>query len=485
MSVDIESRRAFLKTSGAAALGAVMGPESMAQDSQAQPSPAERYNIIVYLSDQFRPDFIKANGRNASTHTPNLDRLATYGTNFANAITNQPFCSPSRSVLLTSRYATETGVWRLGLVMNQSLPTLAGELRKAGYSTNFLGKWHLALEDPRLGGTSGAVTNPRDRGGFVDLWEAANAPENSTHPYEGTFWDRDNQPVSYKGEYRVDFLTDRAERFLRQSHDRPFFLFISQLEPHQQNDVNRPVAPHNAAERFSNPAVPQDVRAFPGTWQAYLPDYYGCVEAIDASVGRIRQVLEERDLADKTIFVFLSDHGCHFETRNISDKCSAHESSIRVPLVIDGPGFRGAQRVSQLVSLMDVAPTLLEAVQVSVPAGWRGRSLLPLLTNGVAREGWPDRQLVQISGTMTGRAIRTRDWTYCIADLSGDISQPAAATYHEYQMYDMQSDPEQLVNLAGRKEYRDKADELQKELVELMIAAGESRPVIVPAHLYP
>jgi arylsulfatase A-like enzyme len=489
MSQDVEGRRSFLKASIAASIAAAV-PSSM--DAQAKPAakaPSAKPNIILYLSDQFRADFIGANGGNSSTRTANLDRLALRGTNFAQAITNQPLCSPSRSVLLTSRYATETGVWRLGLPMDRSLPTLAEELRKAGYSANCIGKWHLALEDPKAGGTSGPVRNPEDRGGFLDLWEAANAPENSTHPYEGTFWDRDNQPISYKDEYRVDFLTDRAERFLRQKHDRPFLLFVSQLEPHPQNArINHPlgpVAPKGVAARFANSTVPHDVRAYPGTWQEYLPDYYGCVEAIDSSVGRIQRILKEEHLAENTIFVFLSDHGCHFETRNISDKCSAHESSIRVPLILDGPGFRNAQQIPELVGLIDLAPTLLEAAGVPVSSTWKGRSLLPLLRGAEARERWPNQQFIQISGTMTGRAIRTRDWTYCIADLSGDISKPAAATYHEYQMYDLRADPEEFINLAGRKEYRAKADELRGQLATLMVAAGEPEPVIVPAKLYP
>jgi arylsulfatase A-like enzyme len=392
MSGNITGRRSFLKASVAAAVAASI-PSAEAREKSSASGPAVKPNIVVFISDQFRPDFIGANGHNGTTHTPNLDSLANRGKNFTHAVTNQPFCSPSRSVIFTSRYATETGVWRLGLTLNPTLPTLAGELRKAGYSTNYVGKWHLALEDPKVGGTSGPVKNPADRGGFDDLWEAANAIENVTHPYQGAIWDRDNEPLEYKDEYRVDFLTDRAERFLRQKHDKPFFLVVSQLEPHQQNDLRRPVAPKGAAARFANPTVPPDVRSFPGSWQAYLPDYYGCVEAIDASVGRIRRILEEEHLADNTIFAFISDHGCHFETRNRADKCSAHNASIRVPLLIDGPGFRGGQQIPELVGLIDLAPTVLEAAGVPVPSSWKGRSLLPLVNEPQAAKPGPTSSL--------------------------------------------------------------------------------------------
>jgi len=479
MAIEMESRRAFLKGTMAAAVTA-----SIAATSEAQSAPATKPNIVLYLADQFRWDFVGANGCNGSTRTPNIDGLAARGKNFTQTVTNQPVCAPSRSVLFTSRYATETGVWRNGLELDKSLPTLAGELRKAGYSANLIGKWHLASENPAKGGSPGPV-KAQDRGGFLDLWEGANAIENTSHPYEGTIWDRDNEPITYKDEYRVDFLTDRAERFLRTKQDKPFFLFISQLEPHQQNDMHQPIAPHGAAARFANSTVPDDLRALPGTWQAQLPDYYGCIEAIDTSVGRVRRILEEEHLADNTIFVFMSDHGCHFMTRNQEYKRSTHNSSIRVPLIIDGPGFRGTQQIPELVGLIDLAPTLLEAAGMAVPPSWKGRSVLPLLNEPAARQNWPNQQLVQISESMTGRAIRTPDWTYCVADTSGDTKQPAARTYTEYQMYDQRSDPNELVNLAGRQEYRAKASELREQLKKLMVSAGETEPEIVEAKLYP
>lgn len=483
MSENNDSRRSFLKASMAAAMAAALPAAADAQRKQATDKSARQPNIILFLSDQFRWDFVGANGGNSSSPTPNINALAARGKNFTQAVTNQPLCAPARSVLLTSRYATETGVWRNSLGLNKDLPTLATELRKAGYSANLIGKWHLAPTSRAEGGDPGPV-KAEDRGGFLDLWEGANALEIVTHPYEGTIWDRDNQLISYKDQYRVDFLTDRAERFLRQKQDKPFLLFVSQLEPHQQNNLHRPVAPKGAAARYVNKAVPEDLREQPGIWQDQLPDYYGCIESIDNSVGRIRKVLEEEGLAEDTIFVFFSDHGCHFATRNEEYKRSPHNSSIRVPLIIDGPGFRGAQKVSELVGLIDLAPTLLEAAGVPAPSSWKGRSLLPLLGDAEAREQWPDEQLIQISESMTGRAIRTSDWTYCVADLSGTKAE-ASTVYTEYQMYSQRDDPSELINLAGRKEYRANAEELRGRLMKLIASAGEPEPEIRPAPLYP
>src|SRR5579875_2844429 len=192
MPEEMEGRRSFLKGSLAAALAAAVPAAAEAQP-RAAARPAAKPNIILYLSDQFRWDFVGANRGNGSTRTPNIDGLAARGRNFTQAITNQPVCAPARSVLFTSRYATETGVWHNGLELRKDLPTLAGELRKAGYTANMIGKWHLANEDEKNGGSAGPV-KAEDRGGFLDLWEGANALEHTSHPYEGTIWDRDNQP---------------------------------------------------------------------------------------------------------------------------------------------------------------------------------------------------------------------------------------------------------------------------------------------------
>lgn len=482
-----ESRRGFL--AGGAALAATLATAGKSATAQAQGvtvgKGAARPNIVLYLADQWRWDFTGANGRNSSVRTPNLDRMAAGCKNFTHAITNQPVCAPARSVLFTSRFATETDVWRNGLALSRSLPTLASELRKAGYSANLIGKWHLAPGKKEDGGGPGFV-KPEYRGGFLDLWEGANAIEHTTHPYEGTIWDADGKEITYKDQYRVDFLTDRAERFLRQQKaGKPFFLFVSQLEPHQQNDMGQPIGPKGSVERYKNPVAPDDLKAFPGTWQAQLPDYYGCVEAIDTSVGRVRKVLEEQGLADNTIFVFMSDHGCHFMTRNTEYKRSTHNSSLRVPLLIDGPGFKGGMQINELVGIIDIAPTLLEAAGLPAPTTWKGKSFLKLTDDSSAREAWPNKQFVQISESMTARSIRTKDWTYCVADVSGRTDEKQAGSYLEWQMYDQRADPNELVNLAGRQEYRAQADILRTQLLELLQQAGEPTPEIVKQKLYP
>lgn len=121
------------------------------------------------------------------------------------------------------------------------------------------------------------------------------------------------------------------------------------------------------------------------------------------------KTLRERGIEDNTIFSFISDHGCHFRTRNDEYERSPHESSIHVPLVIQGPGFDRGMTVSELTSQIDVTPTLLDAVGVSVPKTMQGRSVMHLLERNMA--DWSNEVYIQITESEIGRALRTPRWT--------------------------------------------------------------------------
>src|SRR5579875_1238454 len=169
--------------------------------------------------------------------------------------------------------------------------------------------------------------SPAQRGGFLNLWQASNELEITAHPYEGDLYDGDGRPIHFENQYRADFLTELAKRFLQNvSKQSPFLLVVSYLEPHQQNDLGRMVAPKGYAERYQNPFVPEDLKHFPGNWQQQLPDYYGSIKRIDECVGEIRTALANAGLDQNTIMVFVSDHGCHFMTRNTEYKRSGHDA---------------------------------------------------------------------------------------------------------------------------------------------------------------
>ena len=461
-------------------VGTLAAAAASTATSGANPPPQSsgKPNIILIVADQVRSDAVGAYGANPMAVTPNLDAMAKRGTLYRNFFTNHPVCSPSRACLFTGAYQSANGVWanagkEIGLAQN--IPTLATEFRKAGYSANYIGKWHLAKN------AEGPVP-PAGRGGFLDLWEASNELENTTHPYEGDIYDGDGRPIHFENEYRVDFLTSRVQGFLKNtSKTSPFFLVASYLEPHQQNDMQRMVAPKGYAEQFQNPFAPADLRELPGNWQQQLPDYYGCMKSVDEAVGEIRQSLIDNGLDKNTIVIFTSDHGCHFMTRNTEYKRSVHDASLHVPLIAEGGIFDGGREVLETVQMIDLMPTLLNAANVPVPGTVRGRNSLPLL-NG-HHENWSNDVLVFLSEFWIARGLRTPDWSYSLAAPRGTTPfkpAPDASSYYSFQLYDNRADPNQLVNLAGRKETSQVEPRLRARLLELMKAAADT-----PSELHP
>lgn len=483
------SRRNFLL--GALTSGAVMAAGShtavaagMATNEATIPH-AQKPNVLMICADQLRADFIGANGENPSTKTPNIDALAARGANFRKAVCNQPLCSPSRASFLTGMYATKTDVWRLGIELNHSLPTIATVLKQAGYSTHFIGKWHVSADTDSKGNAQlGWIPPGPSRGGF-DEWEGANVLELVSHPTEGNYWNNEGKNIGFKDEYRVDFITDRAVTFLEQEHEKPWFLFLSQLEPHQQNDVDAMVPPERYAKSYDDPFIPQDLRDLPGNWRSRIGGYYGCVQAIDDCVGKVVETLQKTGQADNTIIVFFSDHGCHFRTRMGEYKRSPHDAAIRIPLIFAGPGFNQGIALDEVVSLIDLAPTLIDGANVPVPETMQGKTLKPLLTDAGARQSWDSTAYIQISASMVGRAIRTKDWMYCAYDPDGKGDQdPSSQNYTDFAMYQVGADPYEKLNLVGRPQYRKVANELREELKKRIVANDEPEPNIKPTHFY-
>ncbi len=479
------SRRTFLKSAALASAGGVAARANglSAYDS---PAPAIRPNVLMICSDQFRADFIGAHRQNPSTRTPFLDAMACRGVLCSNAICNQPLCSPSRASFLTSRHATETGVWKLGLELDHKVPTIADCFNQAGYSTHFVGKWHISGNRKKDGSENmGWIPPGPSRAGF-QTWEGANVTEIVSHPYEGSYWDNEGKDLKYHDQYRVDFTVERAIRILEQPHDKPWFMFLSQLEPHQQNDVDQFVAPNGYAEKFRDPFVPPDLIHLKGNWQSHLPGYYGCVQRIDESVGRVLAVLEKQEQLKNTIVVFFSDHGCHFRTRIGEYKRSPHEASLRVPFIVQGPGFDVATELRQQVTLLDLAPTLLQAAGIVPPSTMRGRPIQHLLHDAEARAKWDEAPAyIQISGSMCARAIRTPEWCYCVYDPETDGNQkPSSIDYTEWALYSIVGDPAEQYNLIGRPEYKDVIAKLRDMLRDQIVSAGEPPAAIKPVTIY-
>jgi arylsulfatase A-like enzyme len=433
----------------------------------------KRPNIIVFFTDQQRWDTCGIHG-NPLNLTPNFDRLATAGTHARHAFTCQPVCGPARSCMQTGRYATSTGCFRNGIGLPPGAATLARHFRSGGYSTGYIGKWHLAGD-----GSAGPV-EPENRGGY-EHWLAANALEVVSDAYDCRVYDANKEEVRLPG-YRVDALTDAAIRHVSASASsgQPFFLFLSFLEPHHQNHRDDYPAPDGYAERYAGRWMPTDLAALGGSAVQHIGGYFGMVKRLDEAFGRLVDTLRSLQLLDDTIVVFTSDHGCHFKTRNTEYKRSIHESSIRVPLLFHGPGFMGGGDVGQLVSLIDLPPTLLDAAGLPVPAEMQGRSLMGLLRGNVT--DWPEEVFVQTSEFALGRGIRTSRWKYGVTAPGVDAWENAAAScYEEQYLYDLKADPYELTNLAGYESHRGVADRLKQRLLARMAEAGEAIPEIRPA----
>jgi uncharacterized sulfatase len=436
----------------------------------------DRPNVLVVFTDQQRWDTVGAYGSPLDL-TPNIDAAAECGTVFEQAISSQPVCGPTRASLQTGQYATSAGVWRNSLTP-EAERTVAEVFNAVGYDTGYVGKWHLA--------DTGTDPVPPDRRlGYEDYWRAADLLEFTSHPYEGLVYDEDGDRVEFDG-YRVDALTEMAVTFLKEDRENPFFCVLSHLEPHHQNDMDAYVAPEGYAWRHRNPWIPPDLRAEHGhgDWYESLPDYYGICERIDETYGRLLEALEAMEELDDTIVVFVSDHGSHFRTRNGEYKRSCHEASVRVPLVVRGPGFEGGNRVDEPISLVDLSATLLDAAGIEPPTTFEGDSTLPLVEaerNGI-EESWKEDVFIQISESEVGRALRTDRWKYAVyaPDADGG-AEPASDRYRERYLYDLAADPYEHVNLAGRSEYESVAARLRERLVDRIATVEDASPTIEAA----
>ncbi|MGA2147323.1 MAG: sulfatase-like hydrolase/transferase [Bryobacteraceae bacterium] len=443
--------------------------------AQKNSGARSRPNVVLVISDQFRWDLIGAMGLNPMNLTPNLDAMARRGVLFRNAYCNQPVCAPARGSIFTGQYPWNHGVWKNGMGLAETAPTLAGALRNSGYTANYIGKWHLAGAGAGKKEMLGPVP-PERRGGFLDLWQASNVLELTSHAYEGDLYDNDGKPIHFSGTYRSDFITQLAEKFLA-SAKAPFFLTLSYLEVHHQNDIDKFVPPKEYAGRYPNPFVPPDLGPLPGSWPSQLSDYFACVAKMDETVGTIRRILASKGLDRNTILIFTSDHGCHFKTRNTEYKRSPHESSIHVPLIVEGPGFDRGAEIGELVGQVDYAPTLLAAAGAAVPSRMEGHSFLPLLDRQT--ENWRNEVYFQMAEFVTGRGLRTPQYTYAaMAPKTASWRQVRGAEeYVEWIAYDNFADPYQHVNLAGRAPYKAQLDHLRERLVSRMKETGERAEV--------
>ena len=357
-----------------------------------------RPNILFVIADDHAPAAISSYGPSLVA-TPNLDRLASEGARFDRCFCTNSICTPARATVLTGKYSHTTGIRTLNDVIDHTRErTLGMMLHDAGYQTAALGKWHLGH-----GGNS-------DPAGF-DHW--------SVLPVQGKYIDPEfheaGGTVTRRG-YVTDILADMALDWLRgRDPDRPFFLYLGNKAPHDpftydaahaelfagrdlpepptlRDDYrNRAAAAARSTGKVATAHLRRHVPEPPPpdlsgdellrwNYQSFMKGYLRCVASVDDNLGRLLAYLDEAGLADDTLVVYTSDHGFFLGDHGFYDKRFMYEESIRIPLLMRGPGVtQKGLADDHMVLNVDFAPTLLDLAGAPIPDELPGRSLRPLL----------------------------------------------------------------------------------------------------------
>ncbi len=349
----------------------------------------ERPNFLILLTDDQRADSLSCYSADTPIKTPGIDRLAERGVRFTEAFVTSPICAVSRATLLTGRYARNARVHEFNVpippdIWEKSYPAL---LAKAGYFVGQLGKYGVGIG--------------RDEREIFGLFDAS---VDQGPPFR-----------EWRGEklHDSEWLTRRTADFLDAvPAGQPFVLQVNYKAPHSTSavapedegklgKVDFARRPNETGE--SHAKLPSEVRNgfgahcyrrevnLGGDHNAYLRTHYEKILGVDRSVGAIMADLQARGLADNTVVIFTSDHGTHFGEKLLGGKWTPYEESLRVPLIVADPraaADRRGVKCTALVTVMDIAPTMLDMAGLPVPADMDGRSLSPLLQGD--EKGWRD-----------------------------------------------------------------------------------------------
>lgn len=453
---------------------------------------AERPNIIFIMSDDHASHAISAYGSKVN-QTPHLDRMAKSGVRFENAFVTNSICTPSRATLLTGKYSHVNGT----PVFNNfdgSQQTVAKLLQSAGYHTGMIGKWHLG-SDPT---------------GF-DRWIIL--------PGQGAYNDpaflTPAGRLTVKG-YCTDITTDLGVEFLEtRPKDKPFLLFLHQKAPHREWHPSpkyreefakktfaepatlfdkydtRPTALPSNAQTIANDFTYRDLKLdVPGQparnqgrpteleikqpdgsvkkltgddltrykYQRYMQDYLACVQSVDDGIGRVLDYLEKTGLSKNTVVFYTADNGFFLGEMGLYDKRFMYEPSLRVPLLVTGPGVKADTVTNSFALNTDFAATFLDFAGEKVPADIQGRSLKPVLA-GETPPTWRKSMYYRYyhdpghHNTRAHYGVRTETHK-----LIYYWKQDA------WELFDLVADPNEQKNLASEPDHAAKFAEMKEEL---------------------
>lgn len=411
-------------------------------------------NIIFYFSDQQRFDTIN------EKVTPNLFSLAKDGVECINAYTCQPVCGPARACLQTGIYASKNGCYRNDIPLDSNYNGLAKILNENNYNTAYIGKWHLASGKGKNYQTK--PIPPLLHGGYA-YTRSSDCLEFTSDGYGGYVYDENGNKITFE-KTRSDAINDFAIEYINNApSDKPFFMFVSQLDPHHQNSTDSYECIKGAGEQFKDIEIPKDLTAYSGNYNRCYSDYLACCNRIDYNIGILVDTLKAQNIYDNTIIIYTSDHGCHFKTRNFEYKRSCHDASLHIPLIVFGGAIDNKMRYDGLISLIDMPSTILSIAGITIPQDWDGYNLFDMIDGKIQREN----VYVEISESQLGRAIRTKDYTYSVKKRKSlGVCTPDSNVYIEDKLYDNNLDPHQTNNLIKDSKYSDIRYTLRKQLLE-------------------
>jgi arylsulfatase A-like enzyme len=504
-----------------ALLLAALSPTVLPTEAGKAAEAAGRPNIIFVFSDDHAMHAIGAYGGllKSVNPTPHIDRLASEGMLFRNSFCTNSICGPSRAVILTGKHSHLNGFKRNGDKFDGSQQTFPKLLRKAGYQTAVVGKWHLS-SDPqgfdywRVLPGQGDYYNPefktpegrtRIEGHCTDIvtdlavdwlqkkrdtqkpfllmcqhkaphrtWMPAprhlNIYDNVHIPEPPTLFDRwtDNASPARYQEMEIDkhmglvsdlFVPPEYAPSANPSSDRSGQRNLKKMTEAQRQKWQTAFAARNKAFRDANLSGKDLVR-----WkhQRYLKNYLGCVRGVDDSVGRLMQYLEESGLADNTIVIYSSDQGFYLGDHGWYDKRWMYEESLQMPLIVKWPGVTSPGAVNEdLVQNLDYAETFLDIAGASIPPNMQGRSIVPLL-QGKPAPDWRTAVYYHYheypSVHMVPRHYGIRTDRYKLIRFY---------QFDEWEFYDLHEDPDELTNRYHNPGYASVIAELKRTVEQL------------------
>lgn len=408
-------------------------------------------NIVYVFADQWRAESLGYNG-NPNVITPNLDKLASEGINFTNAISTIPVCTPYRAMMLTGQYPLKNGMFMNDVSLDPDAQSFAKIYKQNGYNTAYIGKWHID-------GNGRSAFIPKERRQDFDYWKVLEC----SHSYNNSnYWGNDDNLHSWGG-YDAAAQTKDAIAYIeaQAESENPFCLMLSWGPPH---------APYNTAPKeFQDLYKNMDIQVRQNVpdeltekTKDILKGYYAHCSALDSYIKQLQDAINRNNLEQNTIFVFTSDHGDLINSHEQRKKQRIYEESAKVPFIIKYPALLGKQgeKSDFLLNTLDILPTMLGMSGLNVPDGLDGEDITGVILGKKEDDRkaalvsciQPFGQWKRASGGKEFRGIITKRYTYA-KDLSG-----------EWLFFDNVEDPYQLNNLAGDPAY----ELIVKNLEELL-----------------